>query len=67
MGVGKRSPKARHGPRKRVALQSSTSAFHGYALAKVIKTTSGGQSLTPHGTLHRALQRLERAGLIESF
>jgi DNA-binding PadR family transcriptional regulator len=44
-----------------------TSAFHGYSLAKAIKTSTDSRLLTAHGTLYRALHRLERAGLIEGF
>lgn len=44
-----------------------TMAFHGYALAKAIKTTSDSRMLTAHGTLYRALHRLERTALIEGF
>ena len=42
-------------------------AFHGYSLAKSIKTKSDRRMLTAYGTLYRALHRLKRAGLIESF
>lgn len=42
-------------------------AFHGYLLAQVLKTDAERRTLTAHGTLYRALHRLERAGLIESF
>lgn len=41
--------------------------FHGYALAKRIRTTSDRRLLTAHGTLYRALHRLERADLLEQF
>jgi len=44
-----------------------TTAFHGYALAKEVKTRTDRRLLTAYGTLYRALHRLERAGLIESF
>ena len=44
-----------------------TPAFHGYALAKVIKTSTDRRLLTAYGTLYRALHRLERAGIIEGF
>ena len=51
-----------------VALQKrGMKAFHGYSLAKSIKTESDRRMLTAYGTLYRALHRLERAGLIESF
>ena len=42
-------------------------AFHGYSLAKQVKTETDQRMLTAYGTLYRALHRLERAGLIESF
>ena len=41
--------------------------FHGYSLAKSMKTRSGRRMLTAHGTLYRALHRLERAKLLEAF
>jgi DNA-binding PadR family transcriptional regulator len=44
-----------------------TTAFHGYAIAKVVKTQADRRLLTAYGTLYRALHRLEHAGLIESF
>ena len=47
--------------------RGGTKAFHGYALAKVVKTEGDRRLLTSYGTLYRALHRLERAGLIESF
>ncbi|MDP2955027.1 MAG: PadR family transcriptional regulator [Longimicrobiales bacterium] len=51
-----------------VELQNrGTMAFHGYALAKAIKTASDSRTLTAHGTLYRALHRLERTGLVEGF
>ena len=42
-------------------------AFHGYSLAKNMKTRSDRRMLTAHGTLYRALHRLERADLLEGF
>ena len=39
-------------------------AFHGFALAKVL--AGEGSTLTAHGTLYKALGRLEKAGLLES-
>lgn len=51
-----------------VALQRrGIMAFHGYSLAKVMKTASDRRMLTAHGTLYRALHRLERARLFEAF
>jgi PadR family transcriptional regulator PadR len=44
-----------------------TNEFHGYALAKILKNSGNQRRLTAHGTLYRALHRLEAAGLIESF
>ena len=51
-----------------VALQrKDILAFHGYSLAKGMKTASDRRMLTAYGTLYRALHRLERAGLLEGF
>ena len=51
-----------------LALQRrGTTAFYGFLLAKVIKTASDRRLLIAHGTLYRALHRLERAKLIEAF
>lgn len=44
-----------------------TTAFHGYSLAKAIRTAADSRLLTAHGTLYRALHRMEHAGLIEGF
>lgn len=40
--------------------------FHGFQLAKAIADHAGPRPLTAHGTLYKALQRLEEAGLLES-
>jgi PadR family transcriptional regulator, regulatory protein PadR len=40
--------------------------FHGFQLAKQIADHTGPRPLTAHGTLYKALQRLEEAGLLES-
>ena len=40
--------------------------FHGFQLAKTIADHAGPRPLTAHGTLYKALQRLEEAGLLES-
>lgn len=40
--------------------------FHGFALAKLIQKTQDARRLTAHGTLYKALARLERAGLLSS-
>jgi PadR family transcriptional regulator len=42
-------------------------SFHGYSLAKAVKVKTDQKMLTAYGTLYRALHRLERAGLVESF
>jgi DNA-binding PadR family transcriptional regulator len=38
--------------------------FHGYSLAKLLQDRGNRSLLTAHGTLYRALHRLENAGLI---
>jgi DNA-binding PadR family transcriptional regulator len=40
--------------------------FHGYAIATVIRDQEEGRRLTAHGTLYRALDRMEKAGLLVS-
>lgn len=40
--------------------------FHGFAIAKAIEAAGSRSRLTAHGTLYKALERLERAGLLES-
>ena len=40
--------------------------FHGFALAKEIAEREEARTLTAHGTLYKALERMERAGLLES-
>ena len=40
--------------------------YHGFLLAKEIKEREGAHLLTAHGTLYRALDRMERAGLLVS-
>lgn len=40
--------------------------FHGYAIAKEIRDHAEARRLTAHGTLYRALERLETRGLLES-
>ena len=43
-----------------------TPEFHGYAVAKVMREAEAGRQLTAHGTLYRALDRMEDAGFLES-
>lgn len=40
--------------------------FHGFALAQHIAERDGARSLTAHGTLYKALSRMEAAGLLAS-
>ena len=40
--------------------------FHGFALASAIQDREAARRLTAHGTLYRALGRMETAGLLES-
>jgi DNA-binding PadR family transcriptional regulator len=40
--------------------------FHGYSLAKLLQERGDRRLLTAHGTLYRALHRLESASLIEA-
>ena len=46
---------------------TGTEAAHGFLIAKVIQDITGARLLTAHGTLYRALHRLEQAGFLESF
>jgi PadR family transcriptional regulator PadR len=43
-----------------------TVSFHGFAVAKLIQESHGARRLAAHGTLYKALGRLERAGLLAS-
>jgi DNA-binding PadR family transcriptional regulator len=40
--------------------------FHGFEAAKVLRDREGARTLTAHGTLYKALGRMETAGLVES-
>jgi PadR family transcriptional regulator PadR len=40
--------------------------FHGFAIAKQLREREGARQLTAHGTLYKALNRLEQAGLLTS-
>jgi PadR family transcriptional regulator, regulatory protein PadR len=40
--------------------------FHGFAVAKEIAERDAARTLTAHGTLYKALERMQRAGLLES-
>ena len=41
-------------------------SFYGFALAQTLREQSGSRSLTSHGTLYKALGRLEERGLLSS-
>ena len=40
--------------------------FHGFAIAKRVQELEGARRLTAHGTLYKALARMEKAGLLHS-
>ena len=40
--------------------------FHGFAVAKAIQEQDDARRLTAHGTLYKALSRMQRDGLLES-
>ncbi|MGH9032903.1 MAG: PadR family transcriptional regulator [Acidimicrobiia bacterium] len=48
------------------AMQVGEPEFHGFSIAKAIQERDAARRLTAHGTLYKALGRLERAGLLES-
>ena len=47
-------------------LRGGLAEFYGYAIAKELRDRAEARRLTAHGTLYRALDRLQRIGLIES-
>ena len=47
-------------------LRAGTPAFHGFGLAQTMRERSGSRALTAHGTLYKALGRLEEFGLLAS-
>jgi PadR family transcriptional regulator, regulatory protein PadR len=47
-------------------MRSGRPTFHGFALAQLLRAESGSRSLTAHGTLYKALGRLEQFGLLTS-
>jgi DNA-binding PadR family transcriptional regulator len=52
-----------------VALSMSRSgegSFHGFGLAQTMREQSGSRALTGHGTLYKALGRLEDFGMLTS-
>jgi PadR family transcriptional regulator, regulatory protein PadR len=46
--------------------RSGEAAFHGFGLAQEMRERGGSRSLTAHGTLYKALARLEGFGLLAS-
>ena len=48
------------------ALAQAAHEFHGFSLAKALQEGSGARRLTAHGTLYKALARMETAGLLSS-
>jgi DNA-binding PadR family transcriptional regulator len=47
-------------------LRSGQATFHGFGLAHAMREQRGSRSLTAHGTLYKALGRLEEFGLLTS-
>jgi PadR family transcriptional regulator PadR len=47
-------------------LRSGEPTFHGFGLAHRMREQSGSRALTGHGTLYKALSRLEEFGLLRS-
>jgi DNA-binding PadR family transcriptional regulator len=45
---------------------SGDGEFHGFDMAKRLQDVDDARSLTAHGTLYKALSRMEKAGLLES-
>ena len=47
-------------------LRLGDATFHGFGLAQTMREESASQALTGHGTLYKALSRLEEFGLLTS-
>jgi PadR family transcriptional regulator, regulatory protein PadR len=47
-------------------LRAGHGSFYGFGLAQVMREQRGSRSLTAHGTLYKALSRLEEFGLLTS-
>jgi len=45
---------------------SEQASFHGFGLAQSMREQTGSRSLTGHGTLYKALSRLEEFGMLTS-
>jgi PadR family transcriptional regulator PadR len=48
------------------ALSMGQATFHGFGLAQTMREQKGSRALTGHGTLYKALGRLEELGLLTS-
>ena len=46
--------------------QRGSIEFHGFLIAKEIKEREDARLLTAHGTLYRALDRMQKAGFLQS-
>lgn len=46
--------------------RSGHAAFHGFGIAQTMREQNGSRALTGHGTLYKALGRLEDFGLLAS-
>jgi len=46
--------------------RDGATTFYGFSIAKEIRERDGNRGLTAHGTLYKALDRMERAGLLAS-
>lgn len=46
--------------------RSGRATFHGFGLAQAMREQTGSRALTGHGTLYKALGRLEELGLLSS-
>ena len=47
-------------------MRSGQPTFHGFGLAQSMRERTGSRALTAHGTLYKALSRLEEFGLLTS-
>jgi len=46
--------------------KAGTEQFYGFELAKRLRDADGSRALIAHGTLYKALSRMEKAGLLRS-
>jgi PadR family transcriptional regulator, regulatory protein PadR len=49
-----------------ITVRGDRSEFHGFEMAKLLQDADQARRLTAHGTLYKALARLEQAGLLTS-